>query len=70
MYVVAIQDQESKRMKASFYVTETSKIGAEFHHSETTVVPTRYSTVGYSNLSDTEAPKIPTFQGYKNSDTV
>ena len=25
---------------------------------------------GYSNLSDTEAPKIPTFQGSKNSDTV
>ena len=25
---------------------------------------------GYSNLSDTEAPKIPTFQGYKNSDSV
>ena len=24
---------------------------------------------GYSNLSDTEAPKIPTFQGSKNSDT-
>ena len=27
-------------------------------------------TTGYSNLSDTEAPKIPTFQGSKNSDTV
>ena len=26
--------------------------------------------MGYSHLSDTEAPKIPTFQGSKNSDTV
>ena len=25
---------------------------------------------GYSNLSDTEAPKIPTFQGSENSDIV
>ena len=31
---------------------------------------TKHASSGYSNLSDTEAPKIPTFQGSKNSDTV
>ena len=36
---------------------------------ESTCIPISLN-MGYSNLSDTEAPKIPTFQGSKNSDTV
>ena len=34
------------------------------------ISPKLYEETRHSNLSDTEAPKIPTFQGSKNSDTI
>ena len=37
---------------------------------ETELVPVLNLFSEYSNLPDTEDPKIPTFQGSKNSDTV